>query len=114
MASTKQPDLERIAKHLVETVRARFPQYLTQPFDVGELHQNILPYRHHRRDLGLETNEDYEFAMLRLLSGAGDFLTVDDRMRDVLQKELASPNPDPAAFRQFASASVALSPSALG
>ena len=58
-------NLDRMYRHLVRTIRSRFPQYLTQPFDVGELHQTILPYRHHRRELGLETNEDYEIALTR-------------------------------------------------
>lgn len=106
-------NLDRMYRHLARTIRARFPQYLSQPFDVAELHQNILPYRHHRRELGLETNEDYEIVLSELLSGARDYLIVDDRMRDALRAELASTNPDPTAFKQFATASVALSPSAL-
>src|SRR5215467_3751612 len=105
--------LDRMYRHLVRTIRSRFPQYLTQPFDVAELHQNILPYRHYRRELGLETNEDYEIVLTELLSGARDYLVVDDRMRDALCAELASTNPDPSAFKKFASASITLSPSAL-
>lgn len=100
-------------RHLARTVRSKYPQYLTQPFDVAELHQNILPYRHHRRELGLDTNEDYEITLMELLSGARDYLIVDERMRDVLRAELASPNPDPSAFKQFANATVSLSPTAL-
>src|ERR1043165_4091888 len=113
MASAKTDPLERMFRHLATVIRASFPQYLSQPFDVAELHQTIMPYRHHRRELGFETNEDYEFALLQLLSGAGGYLVVDDRMRDALSAELASPHPDPSAFRQFAGASVALSPEAL-
>jgi hypothetical protein len=105
--------LDRMYRHLVRTVRTKFPQYLSQPFDVAELHQNILPYRHHRRELGIETNEDYEIVLTELLSGARDYLVVDDRMRDALRAELASTNPDPSAFKKFASASITLSPSAL-
>jgi hypothetical protein len=106
-------NLDRMFRHLVRTVRSRFPQYLTQPFDVAELNQNVLPYRHHRRELGLDTNEDYEITLTELLSGARDYLIVDDRMRDVLRAELASTNPDPSAFKQFASATVSIAPSAL-
>lgn len=106
-------NVDRMYRHLVRTIRSRFPQYLTQAFDVGELHQTILPYRHHRRELGLETNEDYEITLTELLSGARDYLIVDDRMRDTLQSELKSVNPDPTAFKRFADASVALSPAAL-
>ena len=106
-------NLDRMFRHLVRTVRAKYPQYLTQPFDVAELNQSILPYRHHRRELGLDTNEDYEITLTELLSGARDYLIVDDRMRDALRAELASTNPDPSAFKQFASATVSIAPSAL-
>jgi hypothetical protein len=106
-------DVERMYRHLVRTIRASFAPFLTQPFEVGELYQTILPYRLHRRELGLETNQDYEVALLELLSGARGFLVVDDRMRDVLTAERASPNPDPAIVREFASAHVALAPEAL-
>lgn len=105
--------LDRMYRHLVRTIRSRFPQYLSQPFDVSTLQQTILPYRLHRRELGIETNEDYEIALSELLSGARDYLIVDDQMRDALRAELASVNPDPSAYRQFASSTVALSPAAL-
>jgi predicted RNA-binding Zn-ribbon protein involved in translation (DUF1610 family) len=105
--------LDRMYQLLARTIRAQFPQYETQPFDVAELYQTILPYRHNRRDLGLDSNEDYEIVLTELLSGARDYLIVDERIRDTLKAELASPNPDPSAFKQFADAQVALSPAAL-
>jgi hypothetical protein len=106
-------NVDRMYRHLVRTIRSRFPQYLSQPFEVTELHQTILPYRHHRRELGLETNEDYELTLTQLLAGERDYLIVDDRMRDKLRQEMGAVNPDPAAFKQFASSTVALSPAAL-
>lgn len=106
-------NLDRMYRHLVRTIRAKFPQYLTQPFDVAALQQTILPYRLHRRELGLETNEDYEITLSELLSGERDYLIVDDRMREALKAELKATNPDPTAFKQFAPAMVALSPNAL-
>jgi Double zinc ribbon len=106
-------NLDRMYRHLVRTIRSRFPQYLSQPFDVGELHQTILPYRHHRRELGIDTNEDYEITLSQLLAGERNYLIVDDRMHDVLKAEMATTNPDPGKFKQFASARVALSPNAL-
>lgn len=106
-------NVDRMFRHLVRTVRSRFPQYLSQPFDVGELHQTILPYRLNRRELALESNDDYEITLTELLSGARGYLIVDDQMRDALRAELESVNPDPTAFKQFASARVAISPAAL-
>ena len=112
--ATKGMDaVERMYRHLVRTVRSRFPQYLTQPFTVADLYQTVLPYRLHRRELGLESNEDYEITLTELLSGARDYLIVDDQMRDALRAELATTNPDPTAFKQYANATIALSPTAL-
>jgi hypothetical protein len=105
--------LDRTFRHLVQTIQARYPAYLTQPFEVAELYQNILPYRHHRRELGLDTNQDYELVLLQLLSGARDYLVVDDQMRERLARELASPHPDPGAFREFSTSQIALSPVAV-
>lgn len=97
--------VERMYRHLVRTIRTSFPQYLTQPFEVGELYQTILPYRLHRRELGLETNQDYEHTLLDLLKNTNGYLVVDDRMRDVLAKDA-----DPQRIREFASSHVALAP----
>ena len=105
--------LDRTFRHLLQTIQTRYPAYLTQPFEVAELYQNILPYRHHRRELGLETNQDYELVLLQLLSGARDYLVVNDEMRERLARELASPNPDPRAFREFSTSRIALSPAAV-
>ncbi len=105
--------LDRTYQYLVRTIRARFPEYESQPFTVADLYQTILPYRHHRRDLGLDTNDDYEMARTELLSGARHYFIVDDRMRDALRATIASTNPDPSAFKQFSDSLVALSPVAL-
>jgi Double zinc ribbon len=106
-------NLDRMYRHLVRVVRSRFPQNLVQPFTVADLNQTILPYRLHRRELGLETNDDYEVTLTELVSGARDYLIVEDTMRETLGAALAAVNPDPASFKQFASSMVALSPSAL-
>ncbi|PYP80455.1 MAG: hypothetical protein DMD35_04940 [Gemmatimonadetes bacterium] len=106
-------DVERMYRHLVRTIRSTSPQLLTQPFQVADLYATILPYRLHRRDLGLETNQDYEMAMLELLSGARGYLVVENRMRDVLGASLKSPNPDPQLIREFASSRVSLAPEAV-
>jgi hypothetical protein len=106
-------DVERMYRHLVRTIRSTSPQLLTQPFQVADLYATILPYRLHRRELGLETNQDYEVAMLELLSGARGYLVVEPRMRDVLGASLKSANPDPQLIREFASSRVSLAPDVL-
>ena len=106
-------DVDRMYRHLVRTIRATQPQLLTQPFQVADLYATILPYRLHRRDLGLETNQDYEMAMLEMLSGGRGYLVVEPRMREVLGGSLKTPNPDPQLIREFASTRVSLAPEAL-
>jgi hypothetical protein len=106
-------NLDRLFRHLVRTIEASRREYLSRPFEVAELYQTILPYRLHRRELGLETNHDYEMTLLELLSGARGYLVVDERMRDTLRKELASENPDPSVLREFAAAHVALASDAV-
>jgi hypothetical protein len=106
-------NLDRMFRHLVRTIEARNPAYLSRAFEVAELYQTILPYRLHRRELGLDTNQDYELTLLELLSGARGYLVVDDRMRDTLRKELGSGNPDPSVLREFAASHVALASDAV-
>lgn len=106
-------DVERMYRHLVKTIRTSSPHLLTQPFQVADLYATILPYRLHRRDLGLETNQDYEMSMLELLSGGRGYLVVEDRMREVLGASLKSPNPDPQLIREFASSRISLAPDAV-
>jgi hypothetical protein len=106
-------NLDRMFRHLVRTIETRNREYLSRPFEVAELYQTILPYRLHRRELGLDTNQDYELTLLELLSGARGYLVVDERMRDTLRKELASENPDPSVLREFAAAHVALASDAV-
>lgn len=103
-------DVERMYRHLVHIIRTKFTPMLSQPFEVGELFQTILPYRLHRRELGLQSNQDYELALLELLGGSRGYLVVDDRMRDALAAQLAAPVPDPSVIREFATAHVALAP----
>jgi predicted RNA-binding Zn-ribbon protein involved in translation (DUF1610 family) len=106
-------DLDRVFHRLVSNIRHRHSEYLTLPFTVQELYETLIPYRHHRRELGIETNQDYEIAVARLLSGERDYLLADQAMRDKLVSELKSGHGDPGAFREFATSKVSLAPEAL-
>jgi hypothetical protein len=106
-------NLDRMFRHLVRTIETRNREYLTGPFEVADLYQTILPYRLHRRELGLDTNQDYELTLLELLSGARGYLVVDERMRDTLRRELASGSPDLSVLREFATTHVALASDAV-
>lgn len=105
-------DLDRTFHRLSSVIRAEYPEYLDRPFEVGDLYQTLIPYRHHRRELELETNQDYELALTRLLAGERGYLRVDERMQERLRQELASSHPDTAAFRAFNTAKVAIAPDA--
>ena len=105
--------LDRMFNVLVRTLQARQPALLTAPFTVSDLHQQILPYRHFRRELGLETNQEYELTLMELLTGARGYLDVDERLRDQLGRELKSSSPEPSRVREYADAHVSVNQAAL-
>src|SRR5258707_1911823 len=111
--ASSMDDVERMYRHLVRTIRASFPQYESHPFEIGELYQTILPFRLHRRELGLETNQDYEHTLVELLANDRDYLIVDDRLRDMIAMERASSVPDTQRIRDFATTHVSLAADAL-
>ena len=106
-------ELDRLYRLLVDAIRAHEPELLARPFEIADIYQSILPYRLHRRALGMDTNSDYEMAMLRLLSGERGYVIGDAAMQDALRRELATPNPDPGAFRPYAQSHVELAADAL-
>ena len=103
--------LERFFEALVQEITVSRPEYLTGPFTVAEIYQDIVPYRSHRDLIGVEMSGDYEDALIRLLCGEGDYLLLDSAVaRDEMQRELAGPNPDTTLFREFAAVDVRLDP----
>ena len=106
-------ELDRLYRLLVDTIKSQQPELLARPFEVADIYQSILPYRLHRRALGMETNSDYEMTLLRLLSGERGYVIGDEEMQDGLRRELATPNPDPGAFRSYAQSHVGLAADAL-
>jgi len=106
-------DLDRLVRRLVQNVRNSYPQYLSQPVEVSELYQTLIPYRHNRTELEIETNQDYEAALCQLLSGERGYVTGDAPMQEAMRKELSSPNPNTAVFRDFAAARVTLTSEAV-
>lgn len=105
-------DLDRLYRRLVHNIRANRPEYLQIPFTVRELYEQIIPYRHNRRELAIETNDDYEVAVARLLSGERGYLQGDPAMHEELRRELASPTGDPGVFKDYGDSTISLTPSA--
>ena len=99
---------------LVEEIRAQQPDYLTGPFTVAEIYQNLVPYSSHRDRIGVDMNGDYEDALLRLLAGEGGYLMLDSlpALRN-LREELESSNPNTGLYREFAAVDVRLNPALL-
>jgi predicted RNA-binding Zn-ribbon protein involved in translation (DUF1610 family) len=101
-------ELDKLFQRVVRAVRDARPEYLSRPFEVAEL-LGFVPYRDVRSELGVETNDDYAHAVTRLLAGERGYVFADDLMQDDLKAELASPNPDLAAYRSYVNARITLS-----
>jgi hypothetical protein len=101
----------RFHRALVEEILRSRPNYLSEPFTVAEIYQNLVPYRTHRDRIGVEMNGDYEDALLRLLAGEGDYLVLESEhaVREI-REELASSNPNTGLYRAYAAADVRLNP----
>lgn len=107
-------DLDRLFKHLVALLADQAPDRLQASFEVAELYQQLVPYRQHRAALKFESNQDYEMALLRLLSGVRGYATVEPgEVQEVLKQEAEAVNPDPGLFREYAAARVRLNAAAV-
>jgi hypothetical protein len=106
--------LERFHRTLIEEIQTHRPEYLTGPFTVAEIYQNLVPYGSHRDRIGVQMNGDYEDALLRLLAGEGGYLILESEpaLRD-LREELRTPNPNTGLYREYAAVDVRLNPSIL-
>lgn len=106
--------LGRFHSVLVQEIRQAAPRYLDGPFTVAEIYQELVPYRSHRDAIGVEMNGDYEDALLRLLSGEGDFLIIESGVAQrALREELQLSNPNTGLFRDYAAVDVRLNPEKL-
>ena len=101
--------LERFHRALIEEIQTQRPEYLTGPFTVAEIYQNLVPYGSHRDRIGVEMNGDYEDALLRLLGGEGGFLVLESEpaLRDI-RAELQSSHPNTGLYREYAAVDVRL------
>jgi double zinc ribbon protein len=106
-------DLDRLFQRLVHNIRNGHIEYLSVPFTVQELYDTLVPYRHYRRDLGIETNQDYEAAVMRLLAGEKGYIRGDQAMQERLKTEMASQHPDLGAFRDYGDTRISLAPAAV-
>jgi hypothetical protein len=104
---------ERMFRRLVQNIRAGNPDLLSRPFEASAIHQHLIPYRLNRRELELDSVEEYELTLMRLLSGAGGLLDGDPDMQAALRSELESTNPDLSIFRAWGTSTVSVSMAAV-
>jgi len=107
--------LDLMFRRLVENLSALDPAALHRPIAVADIHQRLVPYRTHRALLGLDSGEDYEMTVLRLLAGEGGYaMLFPEDVREAVVREVVSPNPDTGMFRNFPDATVMLVPEKIG
>ncbi len=107
-------EVERLFRQLVDVLNTSDPDRLRSAIQISEIYQNLVPYRHYRAALGFDTNEDYEVALLRMLTGEGGFVSLDPpEVQDALAEEARSVNPNGAAVREYAAARVYLNSGAV-
>jgi hypothetical protein len=107
-------EVERLFRQLVDVLNTSDPDRLRSPIQISEIYQTIIPYRHYRAALGFDTNEDYEVALMRMLTGEGGFATLDPpEVQDALAEEARAVNPNGAAVREYAAARVYLNSGAV-
>src|SRR5207245_1746882 len=98
-------ELDRLFERLVHALAK--DARLAVPFPAAEVYERLVPYRSNRSHLRVATHQDYEMTVLRLLAGERGYARLEpDEVRDGMQREIASVNPDPAMFRNFPDARI--------
>ncbi|HYW50577.1 MAG TPA: hypothetical protein VE861_08225 [Gemmatimonadaceae bacterium] len=100
--------LDRIFERLVRTLSAGGPDQLSASFTVSEVVQALVPYRTYRGELGVDTLQDYEHAVLEMLAGERGLLVVDPDTVTAIRRELSSPDPDTGLLRRLGAVEVRL------
>ena len=106
-------DLDRLFHRLVQVMAERGPERVSQPIQVAELYQDLVPYRQHRPALKLETHQDYEMALLRLVAGERGYARVEpEEAQQAFVMEVQAALPDAGVIHEFAAARVVLNAAA--
>jgi hypothetical protein len=94
---------------LVQVLAERGPEGVSQPIQVAEIYQELVPYRQHRPALKLDTHQDYEMALLRLVAGERGYARVEpEEAQQAFVMELQAALPDASVIHEFAAARVVL------
>lgn len=99
-------ELTRFARRLVEQLGTS-SEGVHRAIPVAALRETVIPYRKHRRALGVESVEDYETLLVRLVAGERGYLkTVPAAAAERCRSELAQATPDLAVLDEVAGATV--------
>lgn len=109
--SAPDDPLDRLFRCLVENLAALDAEALVRPFPVTDIAERLVPYRTHRAALGVDTGEDYEMTVLRLVAGERGYLDVfPAEVREMFAAEARATNPETGIYRQFPEATALLAP----
>src|SRR2546428_8882437 len=104
-------DLDRLFERLVRVLADEAPGRLAVPFPAAEVYERLVPYRSNRSTLKVATHEDYEMAVMRLLSGERGYASLDPpHVQEALRREAKESNPDTGLVRPFPHAIPSLNP----
>lgn len=110
-SSPATDELDRLFQQLIRNLAELDPARVHGPVEIAELYQRLIPYRTHRTHLGLDTHEDYEMVVLRLLAGERGYALVDPaEVREAMAREAAAVNPDTGFFKHYGNAKVTFDP----
>jgi hypothetical protein len=106
--------LDRLYWRLVEQLRRERPGAAWE-LTVAEIYQQLVPYRAVRGELGFAELPEYEHALLRLLAGERDYVSLDiPEVQEEMRRELQAPNPILGLYRDYAAVVVRLNPAPAG
>jgi len=107
-------ELTRFARILMERLATR-PEGVSRPVSVAEVRKNVLPYRAQRKALGLDSVEDYETVLLRLVAEERGYVKTspaDTAAR--CREELGQGNPDLSVLDAIADSTIQVTSLAAG
>jgi hypothetical protein len=107
MMADQQEALHRFHRVLVREVGSKYLGNPNASLTVQEIYYDLVPFQARHDELGVESMNEYEQTLLRLLAGHGGFLEMEsiaDRQR--VQRHVDSRNSDPGIFREFLTAGV--------
>ena len=107
-------ELTRFARVLMERLAAR-PEGVTRPVSVAEVRKAVMPYRAQRKALGLDSVEDYDTVLLRLIAEERGYVrTMPATSAALAREELGQSNPDLGVLDSIADSTIQVTSLAAG